>query len=137
MASLAATQSGGGKPRVVLHTPSPATSSSLTSTNIPVRRHWSKWRMSPIGWQVWRIAGNSALWKTISHCTLRSGEKNVEACIGSWRVKMGVRGKPPDDRNGGAHSIEKSMRASGVFSLQPWFRISWSLSARSHGCARA
>ena len=47
---------------------------------------------------VCRMPGKSALWKTISHCTRRSREKNEEAFTGICSRMLGLRGRPREDR---------------------------------------
>lgn len=89
---------------------------------MPVRRHWRRCRRSPIAGTVCRMPGNSALWKTISHCTRLSLEKKEDALTGICRRRLGLRGRPLAERYGDGHSMSNNRRGSkGVTSHQPIF----------------
>ena len=75
---------------------------------------------------VCRSPGKSAEWKTISHWTRRSREKNDEAFAGICKRMLGLRGRPLEDRYGDGHSMSnKSRESRGDMSRQPCSWTSW------------
>lgn len=97
-----------------------------------------RFKMSLTGGQILRTDSKVSLWKTICHCTRRSGEKKELAWTGSWSLSWGPAGRPAEERQIEEVSRENKRRRSGDgASDHLWSRTSLRLRASNQRCARA